>query len=105
MKNTVLLSSRLLSLTLAGLIMFMGFTAKAGNSGVKVYPTPSHEKLVIKSDANGYLRIVDQNGILVKETLIYKGENELKISEMTAQKYVLQVKTGAESVVKRLFVR
>jgi hypothetical protein len=98
-------TNQLLSLTLSGLIMFMSFSLKAGNSGVKVYPTPSHEKLVIKSDENGYLRIVDQNGILVKETPIYKGENELKLSEMTAQKYILQVKTGGESVVKHLFVR
>lgn len=97
------------ALALLSGIMLLGFTARATEttttSSVKVYPTPSHGKLVIECTENGFLKILDENGMLIKETPIYKGGNELQLSEMTAQRYVLQVKTGDESVVKRLTIK
>lgn len=97
-----------LALTLFSGLMLLNLATYASSnvtSSIKVYPTPSHEKLVIESAENGYLRILDANGMLVKETPIYKGETAFKLSEMKAQKYVLQVKTAGETVVKRLLVR
>lgn len=101
-------TKRPFTITLICGLLFTSFTSKASDntsSGVKVYPTPSHERVVIQTQENGTLKIVDQNGILVMETPIYKGTNELKVSGMTAQKYIMQIKAGDNNVVKRLFIR
>lgn len=72
-----------------------------------VYPVPAHEAIYIyiKGISEYSLEIIDIQGKTVYSYKNYYNNKEIDVGSLSKGVYILQVKTGTENLIKKLFIR
>ncbi len=82
----------------------VGFDEINLNQGVRIYPNPANEKLVIEKSLPGEWHIVlrDLEGRIVTKTVLTESKTLLDITFVESGVYLVQITNGATSITKKI---
>ena len=72
----------------------------ASLKSIKLYPNPAEDKLYFEEPINGYTRIINIQGQLVKE-LNLVNQNSISIDEINPGMYIIEVNNQHTSFIKK----
>ncbi len=70
-----------------------------------VYPNPAKDKIYIKAQENGKLKLYNALGALVKTIALFKGENVVEVSGFNPGMYVLLLSESNRIAVSKLMIQ
>jgi hypothetical protein len=76
------------------------------NSGINVYPNPSHDKINIQlvKSTNAFVSLIDQTGRIILKDKLIKKENTFDISKFDSGIYNLRIQNENEIITKKIII-
>ena len=72
------------------------------NDALSFYPNPFSEKIVLESDTEGALEIIDVQGKVIYKSVVNAGKTKIDTGSFTSGVYIVSVKNNKELKIARL---